>query len=125
MSMKNDPTQLSLSVFLSFKASHSLAGFETPHFHLWKLAIEFTTSAPFKGDRLIDLTYLQSRMREMVAPVENRFLNSIFDFQPTTENLAQWIWKQVREQMPEAPLTAVTVTLCDLEGEAMGAARLT
>jgi len=131
MSAKNEnrpvppaPEKLILSVFSDFKASHSLAGFETPHFHLWKLAIEFTTSAPFEGDRLIDLTFLKEEIHAVVAPIENRFLNSLFDFQPTTENIAQWLWKQVQARLPEAPLTAVQVSLCDLDGTAMGSARL-
>jgi 6-pyruvoyl-tetrahydropterin synthase len=128
MNAANSPRQLSLSVFVNFKAAHSLSGFETPHFHLWKLAIEFSTQAPFEGDRLIDLVYLQKKVHEIVAPIENKFLNPIFGFQPTSENMAQWLWKQVNDSLSSANeharLSGVSVTLCDLEGEAMGAARL-
>lgn len=117
-------TQLSLSVYHSFKASHTLAGFETPHFHLWKLAVEFSTPAPFEGDRLIDLVFLQGQIEQLCAPVANRYLNSVVEFQPTSENMAQWIWTEVQKRLPDATLSAVTVTLCDLEGNASGAAKL-
>jgi 6-pyruvoyl-tetrahydropterin synthase len=120
----NQPKKLTLSVFYQFKASHSLSGFETPHFHLWKLAIEFSVDASFEGDRVVDLVYLQQKISEIVTPVDLQFLNQIFDFQPTTENIAQWLWKEVAKAISEAPLTAVTVTICNLEGDATGSARL-
>jgi 6-pyruvoyl-tetrahydropterin synthase len=117
-------SQLTLSVFHQFKASHTLAGFETPHFHLWKCIVEFSAHAPFQGDRLIDLVFLQGELNAITLPVANQYLNSIFDFPPTSENIAQWLWKQAQVRLPQANLTSVTVTLCDLEGNASGAARL-
>jgi 6-pyruvoyl-tetrahydropterin synthase len=119
------PTQISLKVLGELKASHSLAGFEVPHFHRFKVALEFQASLPLKQDRLIDLVQLQNDLQKILAPLEGRHLNSALpDLSPTSENLAIWIWDQFLRAHPQAPLKAVSITLCDLEGRASGEARV-
>ncbi len=124
MSIPAEPRHLELTVFGSFRASHSLAGFEIPHFHLWKVEATFTSDWPLEGDRLIDLVFLQATMDRVFAGIEGCHLNSILPFSPTSENLTDWIWKRLREEIPGDPLSEVAVSLCDLTGRVSGRARL-
>ena len=118
------PSKLNLAVYGEVKASHSLEGFEVPHFHLWKVEASFEAAFPLKTDRLIDLVYLQKILSELFAPIEGRYFNEVFSFSPTSENFCAWIWEELSKKIPDAPLHSVSVTLCDLEGRATGQARL-
>jgi 6-pyruvoyl-tetrahydropterin synthase len=84
----------------------------------------FTAPWPLAGDRLIDLVFLQSTLDRIFSTVEGTHLNGVFPFSPTSENLTQWIWKRLREELPDAPLSEVAVSLCDLAGKVSGRARL-
>ena len=119
-----EPKSISLKVHHQFKGSHSLPGFDTPHFHLWKITVEFKTSLPLKGDRLIDLVLLQNAMNEITAPLDNTYLNDTLGASPTSENMAGFIWKKVAEKFPKDPLHSVAVSLCNLHGESSGEATL-
>ena len=119
-----EPKKIALKAFHSFKAAHSLAGFETPHFHLWKISVKFQGTFPLPGDRLIDLVLLQTELNRITAPIAGTFLNDTLGASPTSENMASFIWKKIKEKFPSQPLYSVSVTLCDLDGEAMGEAIL-
>jgi 6-pyruvoyl-tetrahydropterin synthase len=121
---KNTPSRISLEVESEFRASHTLAGFEIPHFHLWKVTTQFSAALPLKEDRLIDLAYLQTVMAEILHPLQGVYLNDAFSFSPTSENMALHIWEKIASGLPDAPLSEVRVTLCDLEGTSTGTARV-
>ena len=116
--------RLELTVFGSFRASHSLAGFETPHFHLWKVEAVFSADWPLAGDRLIDLVFLQGTLDRIFTKVEGVYLNGVLGISPTSENITAWIWGRLQEELPDAPLSQVAVSLCDLTGKVSGRARL-
>jgi 6-pyruvoyl-tetrahydropterin synthase len=116
--------KIALKVFHSFKASHSLAGFETPHFHLWKIAVKFQAAFPIKGDRLIDMIAVQSELIQITAPLEGTYLNDSLGASPTSENMATFVWKKVAGKFPGQSLHSVSITLCTLDGEATGEAIL-
>ena len=118
------PSSVELTVFHQIKASHSLLGFEVPHFHLWKVAVTFCAPLPIESDRLIDLVYLQSTLNELFSPLEGVYLNTALSFSPTSEKLAEWIWDQVSLKIAQTELSSVSVTLCDLDGNASGVAKV-
>ena len=124
MSKENKPTRITLDVEHELRASHSLEGFEVPHFHLWKLSAFFEATLPLANDRLIDLVFLQNTMEQIVAPLQGTFLNETFPKSPTSENMALWIWDQISKKLPDAPLCEVQVRLCDLQGFGTGSARV-
>jgi 6-pyruvoyl-tetrahydropterin synthase len=113
-----------LSVFGELRASHSLAGFETPHFHLFRVAIDFRAPFPLPGDRVIDLVLLQRQLENVLSPLQGCHLNDALGLSPTSENLCIWLAAEFERRLPAAPLEAVSVELCDLDGRAMGKARL-
>ena len=118
------PTSIALTVMGELKASHGLQGFETPHFHIWKVAAQFNAALPLAGDRVIDLVFLQHSLEEILKPVSGQFLNQALPFSPTSENLALWIWDQLIEALPDASLHLVEITLCNLEGTPSGSAKV-
>jgi 6-pyruvoyl-tetrahydropterin synthase len=122
--MSSKPGKLTLTVCHDFKASHALEGFEQPHFHLWKVTAEFSAAYPIQNDKLIDLVFLQTTVQEIFSPLQNHHLNDCLKVTPTSENLAEWFWLEIQKKLPTAPLSAVTITICSLEGEATGSARL-
>jgi 6-pyruvoyl-tetrahydropterin synthase len=113
-----------LSVFGELRASHSLVGFETPHFHLFRVAVGFRVPFPLQGDRVIDLVLLQQVLDGALAPLQGRHLNDALGFSPTSENLCVWLSSEFDSRLPGAPLDSVSVELCDLDGRAMGKATL-
>ncbi len=116
------PKNLNLSVFHEFKASHSLPGFDTPHFHTWKVAATFHSALPLQGSKLLDLVGLQQMLEKMTKPLSGQYLNEQFTFDPTSEKIAEWFWDQISLAVPSVALQSVAITLCDLEGNASGSA---
>jgi len=116
--------KIALKIFHSFKASHSLAGFEIPHFHLWKVTLKFQAAFPLPGDRLIDMIEAQTILSQITLPLANTYLNDTLGASPTSENMAAYLWAKVAHQFPGQPLHSISVTLCTLDGEATGEAVL-
>jgi 6-pyruvoyl-tetrahydropterin synthase len=115
---------MTLCVESEFRASHSLEQFEAPHFHVWKIAVEFRASLPLKTDRVIDLVFLQKTLQKIHQPLENAHLNEVLSVSPTSENLALWVWDELSKAKLSAALHSVKITLCNLEGEATGYAQV-
>ena len=118
------PSRIALEVESEFRASHSLEGFEVPHFHLWHITTKFETALPLAQDRLIDLVFLQTVMNKILYPLQGTYLNESFPHSPTSENVALWIWEKITAHLPDAPLAEVQVKLCNLEGVSTGSARV-
>ncbi len=120
----NAPTRFNLTAYSEFRASHTLEGFRVPHFHLWKVSVSFDVPYPLKGDRVVDLVFAELKLEELIAPLKGSLLDDSLKMSPTSENLCIWLWRQWSEGVPEAGLSAVSVTLCDLEGRPSGRAEL-
>ncbi len=120
----------------TFEASHSLAGFETPHPHLWKLEVAIQ-GQPVKG-RIIDMVTLRERLQALIDQLKGTYLNEStrVDEQvkkfPTCETLSLFFSKELQEilkveffnQNPTVHLSSVQVAICDMDGTEMGAVRL-
>ena len=113
-----------LTVYNELRASHSLEGFEIPHFHLFKVSASFEVPYPMAGDRVIDLVFLQKTLDCTLFPLQNQYLNTTLNVSPTSENLCVWLWNELKPQLPDAPLCSVSIELCDLEGRPTGKATL-
>ncbi len=116
--------QMMLEAHTDLRASHSLAGFETPHFHLWKITVAFVVPFPLQGDRVIDLVNVKTELDGILDPLKGAYLNTALQLSPTSENLCAWVWERISAQVSEPKLYSVRVSLCNLEGVPMGAATL-
>ncbi len=119
-----EPQSISLKVFHQFKGAHSLVGFEQPHFHLWKITVEFKTAFPLKTDRVVDLIYAQTEIEKITAPLAGTYLNESMGVSPTSENMAYYLWTRVKKAFPNDPLHSISISLCNLDGEVTGEATL-
>jgi 6-pyruvoyl-tetrahydropterin synthase len=118
------PSCFRLNVFHQFTASHSLEGFLAPHYHLWKVSVEFEVPFPLRGDRVVDLVLAEEKLIRATRALEGSHLNETLGVSPTSENLCVWIWSRFEALLPEPEISAVSVTLCDLEGKPTGRAEL-
>ena len=118
------PKWFRLTAYHQFRAAHSLERFEVPHFHLWKISVEFEVPYPLSGDRVVDMVFAEQRLDELTKPLHGTLLNDSLQMSPTSENLCIWLWEGWKKSLPENPLSSVGVTLCDLEGRPSGKAEL-
>src|SRR5690348_8168104 len=120
--------KMELLLKFTFEASHSLAGFETPHPHLWILDLS-VAGKPIEG-RILDIVTFRARIQKMVDSLTGVYLNdslkvdaAVREF-PTCETLSYFFASQLNkilseEYLPHNPsvlLTSVTVRICNMDG---------
>mgnify|MGYP000986735652 CR=1 FL=1 len=120
--------KLRLHLPYDFKASHSLAGYEEPHDHLWRCRFSFE-GVPVDG-KIADIPSLEAALRDLVAPLVETYLNenavlseSTRSF-PTCEALASDLFLAlasrivpgIRAANPSFRLAGVSVALWDATG---------
>ncbi len=88
-----------------FNASHSFPqdhGYDREvHGHDYELTV-WLEGERAAGEMLFDLRQLKSLVAEtVIAPLDHAHLNSILP-DPSTEALAEWIWRRLRPRLPAA-----------------------
>ena len=94
----------------TFDAAHNLIRYrgacERLHGHTYRLAVEIAGSVN-DDDMIIDFCEVSSAVRERVlSKLDHAYLNDILE-QPTAENIALWVWKQI-----DGPLKRENCALC-------------
>lgn len=56
-----------------FRASHSLSGYEKPHFHYWTLT--FAVSGKIQNGMIVDMAVLREKTQSLVSLLEGQYLN--------------------------------------------------
>lgn len=119
-----------------FDASHSLAGYETPHPHLWRVEVVLGGS-PVDG-KIIDIVLFRQAIEGLIAPYKHTFLNdnpvasAAVRAAPTCETLSAHFFDSIKtllkrefhSQNPTVQLRSVLVGIGDLSGAEMGAVRV-
>lgn len=107
-----------LMVEATFSSAHQLRGYkgkcEQLHGHNWKAQMHVIAERLNEIDIAIDFHELRAMLGEAVAPLDHAFLNDLFPFteiNPSSENLAKWIYDSLRKKMNSkgVMLSAVTV----------------
>lgn len=88
----------------TFNSAHRLPKYNGPcanlHGHTYKLVISLNGKIKEDG-MVIDFSLLKQKVNEKVIKlIDHKFLNDILDY-PTAENIAVWIWKQLKKELPE------------------------
>lgn len=110
-----------LTVTEGFSASHCLRGYEGPcenlHGH------NFGVEAVVEGERLdpkieylIDFKALRGMIREILAEFDHHHLNDVPAFtveNPSSENLARYIYKKLEQALAGKPVTLVSVSVLE------------
>lgn len=125
-----------LIVKFKWIASHSLAGFENPHPHIWHL--EAVLSGTPKNGKIVDIVELREKIKALIAPLENQYLNDCLEVSPevrefpTCETLCAFFESKLSELIlkirsqhnSSLRLVSILVDLCEMDGTEMGAVRL-
>src|SRR5262245_22242424 len=119
----------SMDVFkeFSFEAAHRLpnvpAGHKCARLHGHSFRVEIHVRGPVGADTgwVVDFAEIKEAFAPLFAQLDHNYLNEIDGLSnPTSENLAQWIWDRVRAKLPSLSKVVVRETCtsgCIFEGE--------
>jgi 6-pyruvoyltetrahydropterin/6-carboxytetrahydropterin synthase len=95
----------SLKVEASFSAAHNLRGYkgkcEELHGHNWKVQIKVVKAKLDKIGMVLDFKYIKTKLNKVLEKLDHKYLNNIPYFKkvnPTSENIAKFIYNQVSLQ---------------------------
>jgi len=99
--------EFSLTVGFTFEAAHCLPEHrgECSRLHGHSYRLEVTVSGPVGPDGMVvDFGRLKQLVRETVIDrVDHRYLNELYPFAPTCENLALRFWQDLQEALRAYP----------------------
>lgn len=110
-----------LTVTEGFCASHCLRGYEGPcenlHGHNFgvEVVVEGERLDP-KVEYLLDFKVLKGKLREILAGLDHRHLNDLEAFgleNPSSENLARYIYRRLEEALAGQPVRLVSVSVSE------------
>ncbi|QJA06986.1 6-carboxytetrahydropterin synthase QueD [Thermosulfurimonas marina] len=111
-----------LTVREEFAAAHQLRGYEGAcenlHGHNWQVEVSVRGKELNEIGILLDFKELKRALREVVAELDHRFLNEHPAFgkeNPSSENLARYIYQRLCEKLSGHPVKVSRVTVCETE----------
>lgn len=111
----------------TFDASHRLDHLPADHpchnlhGHTYHVTIEVTGTVDEQSGFLIDYREIYRVVKPIIDRLDHRHLNDVNGLaKPTTENIAAWLWRQIKPQLPI--LSKITIgetpfTRCEYRGE--------
>jgi len=111
-----------LTVTCTFSAAHSLRGYEGPcsrlHGHNWVIEVVVSGETLQQNGILLDFADLKKATADAVSCLDHANLNEVPPFDaanPTSENLARWIYEQVGKRINTAACTVKRVNIREAE----------
>jgi 6-pyruvoyl-tetrahydropterin synthase len=119
-----------------FRASHSLSGYEKPHFHYWTLS--FAVGGKIQNGMIVDLVLLRGKTQCLISPLEGQYLNECFALSlpaqktPTCETLSAHfataisalLKSELAPANPTVHLAWVSISIHEEDKTEMGAVKL-
>ena len=106
--------QVELTHNFTFEAAHRLPNVPEGHKcrrlhgHSFKVVLALTTEVDPESGWGIDFGRISEAFQPLYEQLDHHYLNEIEGLEnPTSENLARWIWKRMKSQIPQ--LSAVTI----------------
>jgi 6-pyruvoyltetrahydropterin/6-carboxytetrahydropterin synthase len=103
-----------IKVEASFSSAHNLRGYkgkcEALHGHNWKVEAVVSKDKLDKTGMVLDFKYLKMELNKVLEKLDHKHLNSLSYFKksnPTSENIAKYIYDRLRPQV--AALKLITV----------------
>ena len=104
---------------LRFEAAHKLPNVPRDHkcarLHGHSFRVVLAVAGPVQPDVdwLIDYADIHKAWRPLYDQLDHRYLNDVEGLaNPTSENLARWIWQRLRPELPQLCRVTVSET-CD------------
>ena len=109
-----------LHVTASFSAAHHLCGYGEPceqvHGHNWKVVATVRCTKLDDVGLGIDFKLLRGRLREVLAALDHRDLNTTPPFDtinPSAENIAQWVFERLGERLGSTGAVLARVSVAE------------
>ena len=64
------------------------------HGHRWKVIIEIISGKLNKDGMIVDF----KRLKEIVDKLDHRYLNDMFTFNPTAENISEYLYHKIKRE---------------------------
>jgi 6-pyruvoyltetrahydropterin/6-carboxytetrahydropterin synthase len=103
-----------IKVISQFSAAHNLRGYrgrcEELHGHNWKVEVNVSGEKLDKTGMLMDFKQLKKRLNKVLDKLDHKYITRLAHFKrinPTSENIAKYIYQSLRAQTPD--LKSVTV----------------
>lgn len=97
-----------ITVESDFAAAHQLRGYqgkcENLHGHNWRITVNVRGEELNELGMLVDFKDLKSHVADLVSEMDHKFLNELPPFleaNPTTENVARYLFEQLEARLPE------------------------
>ena len=85
-----------------FNAAHFLTDYhgspEPLHGHTWTVEVYLKADKLDKGGMGIDFVEIDKYLQEILP--DYKLLNEVFDFSPSAENVAKWLYDKLKEKYP-------------------------
>ncbi len=111
-----------LTVETKFSSAHQLREYkgkcENLHGHSWKVQVCVTAQKLNSIGLAIDFTDLKTVTNEIVGPLDHTCLNDLpqfIDMNPSSENIARWIFQAAKEKLKEHEVRLKSVTVWESE----------
>ena len=111
-----------ITIKAGFSAAHSLRDYEGPcsrvHGHNWVVEVVACGERLPPNGILLDFREIKQVTSEVLSRLDHTNLNEVPPFDrtnPTSENLARWIYEQVRERMATSDVTVRRVNVREAE----------
>jgi 6-pyruvoyltetrahydropterin/6-carboxytetrahydropterin synthase len=111
-----------VSVTMSFSSAHNLKGYqgkcEALHGHNWKVEILIGADKLDRLGMVEDFTVIKEKLKEILALLDHKYLNALSYFKkinPTSENIAKFIYGKMKERMKKYALKVVSVKIWETE----------
>ncbi len=106
-----------------FSASHFVRGHQGKcknlHGHTWKVEIVVVADGLNEMGMVVDFSDIKGNIKEILAVLDHSHLNEVPPFDtinPTSENLAKYLFEEFTKKMPELKFKRVTVWESDKAG---------
>ncbi|ADO45101.1 6-pyruvoyl tetrahydropterin synthase and hypothetical protein [Hydrogenobacter thermophilus TK-6] len=95
-----------------FQAAHFLTDYhgapEPLHGHTWKVEVYIRADSLDSGGMGFDFVEIDGFLKEILP--DYTLLNDIFDFSPSAENVAKWLYHKVKDRYPTVQKVVVWET---------------
>jgi len=105
-----------IEVKSSFSAAHNLRGYkgkcEDLHGHNWNVQVGVSSADLNELGMVADFKEVKEVLASVVTELDHKYLNDVERFRevnPTSENIARYVFERIRDIKPEWKLEKVTV----------------